>query len=48
MTGLRLPGGGHRLLFEAARQDGAHDLMMQVVPPLTGGPEVEPTDRRRR
>lgn len=27
-----LPGGGHRLFFEAARPDGAHDLYTQIVP----------------
>jgi len=33
LTVVPLPGGGHRLYFEAARPDGAHDLFTQVVTP---------------
>jgi hypothetical protein len=32
LTVVPLPAGGHRLYFEAARPDGAHDLFTQVVP----------------
>ena len=46
VSAVPLPDGGHRLFFEAARPDGAHDLMTQVIPPLTGGPEERPTGRR--
>jgi hypothetical protein len=32
VSAVALPHGGHRLFFEAARPDGAHDLLTQVVP----------------
>ena len=32
LTLVPLPGGGHRMYFEAARPDGAHDLFTQEVP----------------
>jgi len=34
LTVVPLPAGGHRLYFEAARPDGAHDLFTQVVGPV--------------
>jgi hypothetical protein len=33
VSAVSLPGGGYRLFFEAARPDGAHDLVTQLFPP---------------
>jgi len=42
LTVVPLPAGGHRLYFEAARPDGAHDLFTQVVP-AAGSEPVTPS-----
>ena len=33
VSAVPLPGGGHRLYYEVARRDGAHDLVTHLVPP---------------
>lgn len=38
LTVLRLPDGGHRMYYEACRDDGAHELRTEVVPARPGRP----------
>jgi hypothetical protein len=37
LTVLRLPDGAHRMYYEACRDDGAHELRTEAVPPGAGG-----------